>query len=49
MQRSKANRFVQVGIVVLALLFIGVGVGRQEHLDVMQKAIRICLECIGIG
>lgn len=49
MQRSKANRFVQAALVVLALLFIAVGIGRQEHLDVMQKAIRICLECIGIG
>lgn len=44
-----ANRFVQAGILVLAVLFIAVGIGRQEHLMVMQKAVRICLECIGIG
>lgn len=49
MQRSRANRFVQAAVVVLALVFIGMGIARQEHLDVMQKAIRICLECIGIG
>lgn len=49
MQRSRANRFVQAAFVVLALVFIGMGIARQEHLDVMQKAIRICLECIGIG
>lgn len=49
MQRSKAKRFTQAGVVVLALLFIAAGIGRGEHLDVMQKAIRICLECIGIG
>ncbi|MCM1189587.1 MAG: hypothetical protein NC541_09855 [bacterium] len=29
--------------------FIGVGLMRGEHLDVLEKAVRICLECIGIG
>lgn len=48
-RRNRANRFVQAGILVLAVLFIIVGIGRQEHLMVMQKAVRICLECIGIG
>ncbi|MBR1585812.1 MAG: hypothetical protein IJ662_09750 [Clostridia bacterium] len=28
---------------------MGVGLFRQEHLLSLQKAIRICLECIGIG
>lgn len=31
------------------ILFIGIGLVRQEHLEVMQKAVRICLECVGIG
>lgn len=29
--------------------FILIGVLREEHLTVLSKAIRICLECIGIG
>lgn len=52
MQKNKedrAKRFVQAGILVLAVLFIAVGIGRQEPWAVMQKAVRICLECIGIG
>lgn len=37
------------GGLVLALLLIGIGVLRQEQLEVLQKAVRICLECTGIG
>lgn len=33
----------------LALALIGMGLSRQEHTEVLQKAVRICLECIGIG
>ena len=28
---------------------IAVGIVRQEYVLVLQKAVRICLECIGIG
>ena len=39
------------GLILLAagLAFIGVGILRQEHIAVLEKAIRVCLECIGIG
>ena len=30
-------------------IFMIIGMIRKEHLAVMEKAIRICLECIGIG
>lgn len=33
----------------LGAIFLTIGVMRGEHLAVMEKAIRICLECIGIG
>lgn len=32
----------------LSLFFIGIGIVREEHLVVLQKAINICLECIGV-
>ena len=32
-----------------ALLLIGIGIAREEHLVVLKKAVNICLECIGIG
>lgn len=39
-------RFIVPG---LSLALIVIGIQRQEHLEVLQKAVRICLECIGIG
>lgn len=48
--KTKPNRAtVQIGILFTALFFIGIGIAKQEYLEVMQKAVRICLECIGIG
>ena len=32
-----------------AAAMIAVGIVRQEYVLVLQKAVRICLECIGIG
>lgn len=40
---------IRIAVFVLSVLFIGVGIAKQEHLDVMQKAVMVCLECIGIG
>ena len=37
------------GLLLSAAALIAVGLARQEHLEVLQKAVRICLECIGIG
>ena len=31
------------------VLMICLGVFRGEHLTVLQKAVKICLECVGIG
>lgn len=42
-------KIVQFMLLAVSVLFIGIGLMRQEHLEVMQKAVRICLECIGIG
>lgn len=33
----------------LAAALTAIGLFRQEHLEVLQKAVKICLECIGIG
>ena len=49
MQENKRKRLVSWAILVLALLFIGIGLMNREQLEVLQKAVRICLECIGIG
>ncbi|MEY8403524.1 CD1871A family CXXC motif-containing protein [Oscillospiraceae bacterium 44-34] len=40
---------VRYSLLGLAAALTAVGLLRQEHLEVMGKAVRICLECIGIG
>lgn len=44
-QRSKVGG----SILIVAFLFIGYGIYREEVSTVFQKAVTICLECIGIG
>lgn len=40
---------VRFCILAAAAAFIGIGLLRQEQMEVLGKAVRICLECIGIG
>lgn len=40
---------VRYTVLGLSVGLIAAGFLRQEHLEVLQKAVRICLECIGIG
>lgn len=36
-------------LLFIAFVFIAVGIMRDEYIQVLKKAINICLECIGIG
>lgn len=42
-------QFVRCSILVLAVAVLMIGVLNQEYEAVFNKAINICLECIGIG
>ena len=33
----------------IGLCFMAFGIIRGEHLAILEKAVMICLECIGIG
>ena len=36
-------------LLVIGVIFLSLGIWREEYAIVMSKAINICLECIGIG
>lgn len=49
-QKNSLYRIViPVLILFIAVAFIIIGVLRNEHSVVLNKAIHICLECIGLG
>lgn len=47
--KRKSVLFARYSLLGLAVILIAAGLLKQEHLEVMQKAVKICLECIGIG
>ena len=46
---DKRLRITQAALLAAAIAFIALGVARGEHLEVLQKAAAVCLECIGLG
>lgn len=47
--RTKAVLWLRWGPLGTALVLLLLGLLRQEPLDILQKAVKLCLECIGIG
>ncbi|MDI9489905.1 MAG: CD1871A family CXXC motif-containing protein [Saccharofermentanales bacterium] len=46
---KKSTYIIRFTLLVLILFMIGYGIMRSEVLIVLQNAINICLDCIGIG
>lgn len=42
------KRNLRIAVFLLSIIFIGVGIMRDEQVEVLQKGVKICLECIGI-
>ena len=49
MTKIKAVFLARYGFLVTAITLIVVGLARNEQQEVLHKAVKICLECIGIG
>ena len=50
--KNRTKIIIRWGILILAACFIIlgiVGIVAEEPVLVLQKAVRVCLECIGIG
>lgn len=47
--KSGYKRWAWIAAAVLGIVLVAVGVFRGEGNTVLQQAINICLECIGIG
>lgn len=43
------KRYLGMALSLIGILFIFIGVRREEVLTVFNKAVKICMECIGIG
>ena len=39
----------RIAAIVLGILFVVFGILRGEPAEILAKAVRICLECIGLG
>lgn len=48
MSARKIN-IIRAAAIAIALVFVVIGVCRGENAVVLRKAVRICLECIGVG
>lgn len=47
--RLRRKRILQAALLTLSAVFVGIGAYRGEVETVFSKAIRLCLECVGIG
>ncbi len=49
MSPAKKRVVAQASVIAIAVAFILIGIFRDEVKTVLQKAVNICYECIGLG
>lgn len=43
------KKFLRTFLLIIAIVFVAIGIIKNQYMDVFRKASIICLECIGIG
>lgn len=46
---DKKKKILRISCVIMGVVFLAVGIILEQPQMIYMKAIRICLECIGIG
>ncbi len=46
---KKNKNFISVAVLFISFIFLFYGMKRGEMTVVLNKAVNICLECIGLG
>lgn len=49
MKTITRKKSFSIAVSIIGIIFMVIGVYRGEALTVLQKAVKICMECIGIG
>ena len=49
LNKKTAKTAAAFAVLFISIALTAIGLYRQEQLDIFEKAVRICLECIGIG
>ena len=48
-QKGKNIIIIRAGFISVGIILVVIGIHNGGYADIMNKAIRICYECIGIG
>lgn len=50
MEKTEKNIIIiRAGLIAVGIILVVIGIHNGGYTDIMNKAIRICYECIGIG
>lgn len=49
LKRFLSSNYMTASVLILGIVFLSLGIWKEEYTIVFEKAINICLECVGIG
>lgn len=49
MNAMKIRFILRITIAAAGIFMIAAGLSEGEHMEILEKAVLVCMECIGIG